>query len=331
MNIENIYFDFNKWYIRPDAEVELDKLVQIMKENPVKIELGKHTDSRGSDEYNLDLSQKRAESVVRYIVQQGIESERISAKGYGELSPVNGCYNGVPCSPFQHQANRRAEFKITGFNTINTTTDFDLNKFIAGDEIPVYMFDKDFYINCLLSNQTANAGKVPAKVTSPAETAKTPAKTSQPSEPVKVAAKVTQPTQQPISNRNTAPASEAAKTPEKTTKPANTVKADPVVTIENPKDKQSEKNKLPETHATTYRVQLFALSRFIPSNSQEFVNLNNFQNYQEDGLYKYTSGKFATYEEAHAYRDIMVNAGFPDSFVVKFENGKHVNMAQANK
>jgi hypothetical protein len=295
MNIENIYFDFNKSYIRPDAEVELDKLVQIMKENPVKIELGTYTDSRGSDEYNLELSQKRAESVVRYIVQQGVASERISAKGYGEIDPINGCSNGVPCSPAQHQANRRAEFKVTGFNSVNATGDFDLNKFVAGDEIPVYMFDKDFYINCLQSNQIADAGKVPVKVTPPAEPAKAAAKTTPP------------------------------------TKPANTAKADPVVTAEKPGNKQSEKTTLPKTQAILYRVQVFSLSRLIPLNSAEFDNLRDIQSYEEDGLYKYTAGVFGTYEEARTYRDIMINDGFPDSFVVKFENGKHVNMAQANK
>ena len=330
MNIENIYFDFNKTYIRPDAKEELDKLVKIMKENPVSIELGTYTDSRGSDAYNLELSQKRAESVVQYIIQKGIEPGRIKAKGYGETKLTNRCSDGVPCSEEEHQANRRTEFKVIGFNTVNATGDFDLNKFIAGDEIPVYMFDKDFYINCL-QNNTTDARKVPAKVTPPAESTKTPAKTIQPTEPAKVAPKVTQPAEQPKSTGKTTQASEAAKIPEKTTKPANTVKAEPVVTIEKPNEKQSENNKIPGNPSITFRVQLFSLSRSIPMNSADFDALKDIQQYEEDGLYKYTAGIFGTYEEARAYRDSMVADGFADSFVVKFENGKHVNMAQVNK
>jgi outer membrane protein OmpA-like peptidoglycan-associated protein/tetratricopeptide (TPR) repeat protein len=147
--IENIYYDFNKYYIRPDAAEELDKLVQVMKENPVTIELGSHTDCRGSDEYNLDLSQKRAESAVRYIVLQGIDASRITAKGYGESRLVNHCSDGVYCTPEEHQANRRTEFKVTGYNISDTRNTFDMDKFIDGESIPVYMFDRDFFINCL--------------------------------------------------------------------------------------------------------------------------------------------------------------------------------------
>ena len=331
LDIENIYFDFGKWNIRPDAEVELDKLVQIMKENKLNIELGSHTDSRGSAEYNKELSQKRAESVVNYIVQQGIDRNRITAKGYGESNLTNHCSDGVPCSPAEHQANRRIEFKVTGFNNTNANIEFDLSKFITGDEIPVYMFDKDFFINCLQSNLKTEAAKMPGKVAQPTEPVKTSAKTTQPTEPAKVTAKVNQPVEQPKPAGKTSQPSEAAKTPEKAPKPANIVKADPVVTMEKPAEKQSVKTIIPGTHAITYRVQVFALSRSTPLNSAEFDDLKDIQRYEEDGLYKYTAGNFGTYEEALAYRDSMVNAGFPDSFVVKFENGKHVNMAQANK
>jgi len=119
IRIENIYYDFDRWNIRPDAALELDKLVNILKENPkILVELGSHTDSRGRDEYNLTLSQKRATSAVGYIISQGISSSRITAKGYGEKDLVNECGNGVECSDQQHQENRRTEFKITGFTGI---------------------------------------------------------------------------------------------------------------------------------------------------------------------------------------------------------------------
>ncbi|MGM9479437.1 OmpA family protein [Pedobacter sp. GSP4] len=113
IRIENIYYDFDKWNIRADAAVELDKLVKIMKDNPtIWIELGSHTDSRGKDGYNLSLSQKRAESAVQYIISRGIDKNRIAAKGYGETQLLNKCANGVDCTDAEHQLNRRTEFKI---------------------------------------------------------------------------------------------------------------------------------------------------------------------------------------------------------------------------
>ncbi len=115
IRIENIYYDFDKSYIRPDAAIELDKLVKILKENPsIHIELGSHTDSRGNDEYNLRLSQRRANAAVEYIVKKGgIYKSRIVARGYGETQLLNRCVNGVDCTPAEHQLNRRTEFKIT--------------------------------------------------------------------------------------------------------------------------------------------------------------------------------------------------------------------------
>ena len=112
--LENIYYDLDKYNIRTDAAEGLDKLVGIMRDNPdISIELGSHTDSRADDKYNMTLSQKRAESVVDYLVKHGILAERLVAKGYGETQLVNGCSNGVECSEEQHQANRRTEFKVT--------------------------------------------------------------------------------------------------------------------------------------------------------------------------------------------------------------------------
>jgi outer membrane protein OmpA-like peptidoglycan-associated protein len=114
--LDNIYYELNKWDILPSAQKELDKLIEIMKENPeIKVELGSHTDSRASDQYNLTLSQKRSESAVRYIIKNGIPKERITAKGYGETKLLNRCSNGVTCSEEEHAKNRRTEFKIIGF------------------------------------------------------------------------------------------------------------------------------------------------------------------------------------------------------------------------
>ncbi|WP_309600815.1 OmpA family protein [Emticicia fluvialis] len=107
--VENIYYDLDKWDIRPDAALELNKLVQILVDNPtIKIELGSHTDARATEIYNLRLSQRRAESAVNYIVSKGIDRARITAKGYGESELL--IRNAK--TEDEHQTNRRTEFKI---------------------------------------------------------------------------------------------------------------------------------------------------------------------------------------------------------------------------
>ncbi len=107
--LDNIYYDLNKADIRPDAALELNKLVKILKDNPaIRIELSSHTDSRSSDEYNLTLSQQRAQAAVDYLVSQGIAADRMVAKGYGETKLL------IPNAQTEeeHQTNRRTEFKV---------------------------------------------------------------------------------------------------------------------------------------------------------------------------------------------------------------------------
>lgn len=111
--IAPIYYDLDKADIRSDASPELDKIVQILKDNPtIKLELGSHTDSRATTEYNAKLSQRRADAAVAYIISKGIPSARIVAKGYGESQLVNKCADGVNCTEEEHQLNRRTEFKV---------------------------------------------------------------------------------------------------------------------------------------------------------------------------------------------------------------------------
>lgn len=114
IRLDKIYYDYDKWNIRPASAEELDRVVQLMKDYPdMKIELSSHTDARGSDAYNEVLSQKRADAAVQYIIAKGITTDRIAAKGYGETRLLNRCGNGVACSEEEHQLNRRTEFKIT--------------------------------------------------------------------------------------------------------------------------------------------------------------------------------------------------------------------------
>ncbi|TRX70926.1 OmpA family protein [Carboxylicivirga sp. M1479] len=108
-----ILYDLGKWNIREDAATELNDMVQFLQDNPtIKIELGSHTDARGSASSNQVLSQKRAESAVAYMLERGIDKSRIQAKGYGETRLKNKCADGVRCSELEHQANRRSEVTI---------------------------------------------------------------------------------------------------------------------------------------------------------------------------------------------------------------------------
>ncbi len=136
IELPNIFYDFGKWDLRPESMVSLDKLVETLNDNPgVTIELMSHTDSRDTEAYNQDLSQKRAQSVVQYLIDKGIEAERLSPRGYGESNPITVDAGIARQSPFlkegaalteqyintlaseeqkeiAHQINRRTEFKV---------------------------------------------------------------------------------------------------------------------------------------------------------------------------------------------------------------------------
>ncbi|MEK6494587.1 OmpA family protein [Myroides odoratimimus] len=108
-----IYFDHDSAIIRTDAQFELAKVVMMMKNNPtMKIQVRSHTDSKGSDAYNMGLSERRAQTTVDWLIYQGINPSRLSAKGYGETNIINHCQNNVPCLEKEHQQNRRSEFII---------------------------------------------------------------------------------------------------------------------------------------------------------------------------------------------------------------------------
>lgn len=114
IRVDPIYFEYNKWDITPSAVQELDKVIYAMEKFPgIRIRIESHTDARGSDSYNLKLSDNRAKSTMQYLIARGISADRIeSAMGYGETRPKNRCVNGVRCSEEEHFENRRSDFII---------------------------------------------------------------------------------------------------------------------------------------------------------------------------------------------------------------------------
>lgn len=114
LQLEPIYFDFDKSYIRPDAEIELQKVIAVLKEYPnMEIDVRSHTDSRAPYNYNISLSSKRNKETIKYIIEKGgISKARLTGRGYGETQLTNGCADGIDCSEEEHQLNRRSEFII---------------------------------------------------------------------------------------------------------------------------------------------------------------------------------------------------------------------------
>jgi outer membrane protein OmpA-like peptidoglycan-associated protein len=130
--LEHIYYDFDKAYIREDAEEPLAELIKILDDNPdLIVEIGSHTDARGSNRYNEKLSQRRAKSVVKYLEGRGIPANRLEYQGYGETQPTNECVDEIPCDEEKHQRNRRTEFRVVGlvdgtrFNCDNNNSRID--------------------------------------------------------------------------------------------------------------------------------------------------------------------------------------------------------------
>ena len=112
--ITMIYFDLDKSNIRPEAALDLEKILDVLKENPtMEIDVRSHTDSRQTYKYNETLSDRRAKSTISWLIRNGIDAKRLTGKGYGESQLINKCVDGVQCSEEEHQQNRRSEFIIT--------------------------------------------------------------------------------------------------------------------------------------------------------------------------------------------------------------------------
>lgn len=168
IELNNIYYDYDKWYIRKDGADDLLRLAELMKRYPsMRIELSSHTDARASDAYNLQLSQRRAEAAVAFLVEQGINRERMVPVGYGENKPRNRCVDDVACTEREHQFNRRTEFRVLNFNRNIQSKDKDVipvNTYQPSD--PGYL--KNFLEQELVNiNLGANSGAEGGGVATP--------------------------------------------------------------------------------------------------------------------------------------------------------------------
>jgi outer membrane protein OmpA-like peptidoglycan-associated protein len=140
MVIQNIYYGLGSAELTEISKSELDKIGFVLKNNPqLVVELGSHTDSRGSEDANKVLSEQRAKAAVDYIIaKSGIDRNKLKARGYGESRLVNECEDGTPCSEDKHRQNRRTELKITGF-TLNKFQDMSLAEIIHEEELEKFI------------------------------------------------------------------------------------------------------------------------------------------------------------------------------------------------
>lgn len=159
--INPIYFDFDKSFIRDDAQYELEHIVTVMKNHPeLVIKIESHTDSRGKKSYNKQLSDRRAKSTRDFIISRGIASNRIeSAIGYGEEQPLNKCVDGVKCSEEEHQLNRRSYFYIVkGGESIKVRQEAEVKR--IKERINSSKKNKNRFLEYLKGNQKSDQSSV---------------------------------------------------------------------------------------------------------------------------------------------------------------------------
>ena len=116
LKLKNIYFDLDKAFVRNDAALELEMVLDVMNQYPtIKVDVRSHTDSRQTNKYNEGLSDRRAKASIAWLVKNGITADRLTGKGYGESELLNSCADGATCTEEEHQVNRRSEFIIVKF------------------------------------------------------------------------------------------------------------------------------------------------------------------------------------------------------------------------
>lgn len=279
-----VLFDLDKYDLRFEAKAEIDQIIPMLKENPqIMIEVGGHTDSRGSAKYNQTLSQNRANSVREYMISQGIDARRIKAKGYGYSQLVNQCKPKVKCSEAEHQENRRVEFIFT--------------------ELPQHITPKE--------KKTASVSPVSTfttvgKETDQIKTAVLQADTSnvlyiieQPSTPAK--AEITM-SKQPVTS-----VTAIAQTQQMSTK------------VETPQQYITQVSNL---ETSQYRVQIAASRQPTNNNLYKKVENGTGHKVTEvkevDGFYHYYVGEFYTKEQAQALQNQLKNLGI-ESFIKKIQ------------
>lgn len=249
ITLNSIYFDYDKWNITFESERELDKAVKFLKAFPTaSFNIKAHTDARGSDDYNLLLSRKRAKSVMNYFTERGIDTMRLMSFGYGESQLINKCDNNSSCSDALHKKNRRIEFEISWNGTSHNS-----------------------------------------RMASPL-----------------------------ITSNTSTDAINRVSTETNTTNTTNTTNLTNVTNTTNITNTTT-----PNETGRWYKIQISTSGKLISCTKENFKGVEGVEYYLDNGVYKYTVGKFATKEEAIAYRKNVIDL-FPQAFPIILENGVRV-------
>lgn len=319
INIQNIYYTSASAELTFEARKELDKVISLMKNNgALIIELGSHTDSRGSAESNLKLSQARAQSAVNYITSSGwVDASRIKAKGYGESRLTNKCEDGTPCNDEEHIKNRRTELKIIGF-TLDPHAGMSLAEIVHQEEIMKFALSDE-------SNKqyTASGTVIPAQTTASVSTKNaetqvaTPPSVKQPTTPAVAAKKTTIPTPQqtPI---KTEPLAEVAKSVEKVPQKLDLSKENVKVSLS-----------AVEHTFTGYKVELFTSKDELKMDDPDLkmIAFDVMSDIQVDklknGQFSYMVGTFLNWGETERFVEKIQNR-YPKAQIVDYFKGKRV-------
>jgi outer membrane protein OmpA-like peptidoglycan-associated protein len=352
--LQNIYYAYNSAELTDNATKELDKLVTLLKINAgLVIELGSHTDTRGSDEFNLKLSQARAESAVAYITSVGgIDRNRIKGRGYGEMQILNRCQNGVACSEEEHIRNRRTELKIIGFRP-DENADRSLGEMIRYEQLMKFAS----------SNESEKEYKAPVGGAAPTN-APLPVEvmTKTPNVASDYAAPTATPNNAPV-NSKTLPAKteenapRQAQTPPSVKQATQTVQVDQIVVAQNVPAESIEKLKVetapevakeaPRTATTEsagnvkinltqvdktysgYKVELFTSPNELPLTDPDLkmVAFDVMSDIETDklktGATSYMVGRFSAWGETERFLE-KVKAKYPKAQIVDYFKGKRV-------
>lgn len=303
--LEHIYYDYNSAVIRPDAALELDKVITLLKANPVLLmELGSHTDSKGQKRDNRKLSQARADAALAYIVKNGeIAFERLSAKGYGESQIVNRCVDDVDCTDKEHQENRRTELKIIGYADSDPIERLSLGDILSKER-------EEALLREVLSGEVVQV----------------PVKREQQAKTVSLAKRVDKEEQ----SQARSVALVENKPAEKQLKEEVMAKAAPAPSETKPK--AAEKKPASGEHYdfldikdayVGYKIEILSASTYLDKNHKLFDQYKNvyFQQVSETH-FSYLIGHFKERDDAQLYVDALLANEYPQAKVVGFEEGR---------
>lgn len=344
IEIKNIYYEFNSANITREATKELDKLVYLLKNNPEMIvELGSHTDSRGRAEYNQNLSQKRAQSAVDYIISKGddvISKEKIKAKGYGETQLVNNCKDGVNCSEEEHQQNRRTELKIVGYTKAKEEQK-SLAEIIEAEQFEIMLQE-------VMNQEVVKIGadgKLPLQVEQEIKEQQDEQNIQRPEEPKIIPAETTKPTKKvkksttPITiikkaeNEVASPVQAEVKEPTQTqvktdsftdkkeTQPNGQIIGEQKIIV----NAQNKAVPVPIDY-TGYRVEIWKSDRPLSPNHQIFTQHGNIAvGVTRNNIFSYMLGNFDFFETADNYRLQTLTDIYPKAKVIQYKNGERLD------